>query len=244
MRASLALTGISSMATRALLADLVDDWRAQGGGEVAIASVGGVDAAQRVQAGEPFDLVLLASDAIDKLAANGHVLAGSRVDLVHSGVAVAVRAGAPQPDIGSEAAVRQAVLSAHSIGYSTGPSGTQLRKLFDRWGITDQIGHKLVQAPAGVPVGALLARGEVALAFQQRSELISLPGITLLGMLPPAIQINTIFAGAVAATSSQADAASIFLHWLASPATAAAKQRHGMAPVGTTTSSSHGDTAP
>jgi len=229
MSASSALTGISSMATRALLADLAADWRAQGGGELAITSLGGLDAARRVQDGEAFDLVLLASDAIDKLAAGGHVLAGSRVDLVHSAVAVAVQAGAPQPDIGSEAAVRQAVLAAASIGYSTGPSGTQLLQLFDRWGITEQIRHKLVQAPAGVPVGALLARGEVALAFQQRSELISLPGISVLGALPPAIQITTIFAGAVGAGSTQPEAARALLHWLAAPATAAAKQRHGMA---------------
>lgn len=231
MSSAVPLTGISSMATRALLADLVTDWRAQGGGDVAITSVGGVDAAKRVQAGEPFDMVLLASDAIDKLTASGHVLAGSRVDLVQSGVAVAVRSGARQPDIGSEAAVRETVLAAASIGYSTGPSGTQLRTLFDRWGITEQIGHKLVQAPAGVPVGTLLARGDVALAFQQRSELINLPGVTVLGALPPAIQINTIFAGAVASRSTQPDAARAFLQWLATPANAAAKQRHGMAPA-------------
>lgn len=231
MSASLALTGISSMATRALLADLVADWRVQGGSDVVILSVGGVDAAKRVQTGESFDLVLLASDAIDTLASGGHVLAGSRVDLVHSGVAVAVQAGAVKPGVGSEDAVRQAVLAAASIGYSTGPSGTQLRKLFDRWGITESIRHKLVQAPAGVPVGTLLARGEVALAFQQLSELISLPGITVLGVLPPAIQIDTVFAGAVAASSGQPDAARTFLQWLASPATAAAKQRHGMAPA-------------
>ena len=231
MSSAVPLTGISSMATRALLADLVTDWRAQGGGDVAITSVGGVDAAKRVQAGKPFDMVLLASDAIDKLTASGHVLAGSRVDLVQSGVAVAVRSGARQPDIGSEAAVRETVLAAASIGYSTGPSGTQLRTLFDRWGITEQIGHKLVQAPAGVPVGTLLARGDAALAFQQRSELINLPGVTVLGALPPAIQINTIFAGAVASRSTQPDAARAFLQWLATPANAAAKQRHGMAPA-------------
>lgn len=219
------------MATRALLGELVADWRALGHADVVITSVGGVDAARRVQAGERFDLVLLAADAIDKLAASGHVLPGSRLDLVHSGVAVAVQAGAVQPDIGDEDALRQAVLGAASIGYSTGPSGTQLLKLFDRWGITEQVRHKLVQASAGVPVGALLARGEVALAFQQLSELISLPGITVLGALPSAVQIDTVFAGAVATGSPQADAARELLRWLASPATAAAKQRHGMAPA-------------
>jgi molybdate transport system substrate-binding protein len=223
------MTGISSMATRALLADLVADWQAQGGAAVAIESVGGVDAARRVAAGEALDLVVLASDAIDKLLAGGHLLAGSRVDLVHSAVAVAVRSGAAQPDIGNEDALRAAVLAAPSIGYSTGPSGTQLLQLFDRWGIADQLQGRLVQARAGVPVGSLVASGEVALGFQQRSELMGLAGIQLLGELPAPVQIHTIFSGAVAGTSRQADCVRALLAWLAAPATAAAKQRHGMA---------------
>ncbi len=223
------LTGISSMATRLLLADLLADWQGQGGQPVAVQSVGGVDAARRVAAGEAFDLVVLAADAIDTLLASGHLLPGGRVDLVQSGVAVAVQAGAPRPDIGSEAALRAAVLAAPRIGYSTGPSGTQLLKLFDRWGITAQLQGRLVQAPAGVPVGSLVADGTVALGFQQLSELIHLPGIHLLGPMPPAVPINTIFAGAVATTSGQADAVRALLVWLASPATASAKQRHGMA---------------
>ena len=223
------LNGISSMATRQLLADLLASWQAQGGQPVAMASVGGVDAAKRVAGGEAFDVVVLASDAIDTLLAAGHLLPGSRVDLVQSAVAVAVPAGAPQPDIGSEAALRAAVLAAPTIGYSTGPSGTQLLKLFARWGIADQLQGRLVQARAGVPVGSLVANGDVALGFQQRSELIGLVGIQLLGDLPALVQIHTIFSGAVAATSQQAGPARALLTWLASPDTADAKQRHGMA---------------
>ena len=132
------IKGISSMATRQVLADLVANFQRQTGQSVHIESVGGVDAAKRVQAGEAFDVVILASDAIDKLIASGQVLPG-RVDLVHSGVAVAVRAGAAQPDISSEDAVRAAVLAARSVSYSTGPSGVALAKLFERWGIAEQI---------------------------------------------------------------------------------------------------------
>lgn len=223
------LLGLSSMATRALLAELLADWQAQGGTPVAMTSIGGVDAAKRVAAGEAVDVVVLASDAIDKLLAAGHLLAGSRVDLVHSAVAVAVPAGAPVPDIGSEAALRAAVLAAPTIGYSTGPSGTALLVLFERWGIAGLVQPKLVQARAGVPVGSLVASGEVALGFQQRSELVGVAGITLLGDLPPAVAINTIFSGAVAATSTRPDAVRALLAWLAAPGTAAAKQRHGMA---------------
>lgn len=223
------LMGLSSMATRALLAELLDAWQAQGGAPVAMTSIGGVDAAKRVAAGEVVDVVVLASDAIDKLLAAGHLLAGSRVDLVHSAVAVAVPAGAAVPDIGSEAALKAAVLAAPTIGYSTGPSGTALLALFERWGISALVQAKLVQARAGVPVGSLVASGEVALGFQQRSELVGVAGIQLLGDLPAAVAINTIFSGAVAATCTRPDVVRGLLAWLAAPATAAAKQRHGMA---------------
>jgi len=158
------ITGISSMATRQVLAELAAAFKQRSGCVVAIESVGGVDAARRVQAGEACDVVVLASDAIDKLIAAGAVVADSKVDLVTSGVAVAVRARAPRPDIGSEDALRHAVLAARSIGYSTGPSGVQLMKLFERWGVTEEIARRTVQAPPGVPVGTLVARGEVELA--------------------------------------------------------------------------------
>ena len=220
---------ISSMATKALLADLANAWHARGPGPcVQLESVGGVDAARRVQAGEVFDGVVLAANAIDQLTSAGRVLQGSRVDLVRSGVAVAVRQGAPEPEIGSEDALRAAVLAAPSIGYSTGPSGVALVKLFERWGIAARLGDRLRQAPPGVPVGSLVARGEVALGFQQLSELMSLPGITVVGPLPEAVQITTVFSGGVCSTSTQPDAVRALLAWMASPATDTIVQRNGM----------------
>jgi len=220
---------ISSMATKPLLADLVALYKAQAPDvQVLVESVGGVDAAKRVQAGEAFDGVVLASDAIDKLVASGHVLAGSRADLVLSGVAVAVPAGQPVPDISTEAALKAAVLAAPTLGYSTGPSGVQLAKQFERWGITEQIKDRLVQAQPGVPVGSLLAKGEVALGFQQLSEMLGVQGITIVGGLPPAVEIITMFSGSVAATSSQADAVHTMLAFWASAACADTKVRQGM----------------
>lgn len=224
------INGMSSMATRQVLAELVASYQRQTGQSVYIESVGGVDAAKRVQAGEAFDVVILASDAIDKLIASGQVLPG-RVDLVHSGVAVAVRAGAAQPDISSEDAVRAAVLAARSVSYSTGPSGVALAKLFERWGIAEQIKDRIVTPPPGIPVGSLVAKGEVELGFQQLSELINLEGITVVGPLPPAIQITTTFSAGVCASSQQADAVRAMLAYMASPQAADAKRRQGMDPA-------------
>lgn len=225
------LRGISSMATRTLLADLARAWEQRSSVAVAFESVGGVDAAKRVQAGEVFDVVVLAADAIAQLAEAGRVLAGSVVDLVHSGVAVAVRAGAPRPDLSDEGAVQRAVLAAKTIGYSTGPSGTALLKLFERWGIAAQLEGRLVQARAGVPVGSLVAAGEVELGFQQLSELIHVEGIHIVGPLPPAIQIDTVFSAAVCAMSAQPEAARALLAFMASPDVADAKRRQGMYPA-------------
>lgn len=223
------LTLISSMATKALLADLVAAFSAQRPDvTVVVTSVGGVDAAKRVVAGEAFDIVALASDAIEKLAASGHVVADTRVDLVHSAVAVAVPAGAPVPDISTEAALKAAVLAAPTLGYSTGPSGVQLAKLFERWGMAQQIAPRIVTPPPGVSVGSLVAKGEVALGFQQRSEMMGVPGIQVIGGLPEAVQIVTTFSAAHATVSTQAAGVQAFLAFAASPATAELKQRHGM----------------
>jgi len=226
-----AVTGISSMATRNVLGELLEQYARLSGQQAVIESVGGVEAARRVQGGEPFDVVVLAADAIDRLDAAGQIVPGSRVDLVRSGVAIAVAAGAPRPDIGTEAAMRDAILAARSIGYSTGPSGAHLTRLFERWGIADTIAARIVQAPPGVPVGTLVARGDVELGFQQLSELMHLPGIDVIGSLPPEVQIITVFSGAICATSRQKEAAKALLSFLASPQADSAKLGHGMEPA-------------
>ena len=224
------IAGISSIATRNVLLELGDAYGRQSGQRVTVESVGGVDAARRVQAGEAFDFVVLATDAIDKLTSSGRVDADSRINLARSGVAVAVKAGAPRPDISNESAVRQAVLAARSIGYSTGPSGVYLARLFERWGIAEAIAPRLVQAPPGVPVGSLIARGEVELGFQQLSELVHLAGIDLIGALPPEIQLITITTAGLHTAATQARAAKALVEFLTSPQAAPVLKKKGMEP--------------
>lgn len=219
------------MATRALLADLVADWQARSGQLTVIESVGGVDAVRRVQAGEACDLVFLAADALAKLEAAGCIVPGTRLNLAVSGTSVAVPQGADAPDISTEAAMRAAVLAAPSLSYSTGPSGVALAHLFERWGIADEIKPRIITPPPGTPVGALLAQGQVALGFQQLSELIHVTGIHIVGPLPAAIAIDTVFGGAVREGSQQVKAARDLLAFMASPDAAPAKRRQGMEPA-------------
>jgi molybdate transport system substrate-binding protein len=225
------IRAISSMATREVLRDLGAMYGKLAGVQLELESVGGVDAAKRVQAGEAFDIVFLASDAIDKLQATGKVIAGSRVDIVRSGVSVAVKSGAAKPYIGSEEALKRAVLDASTIGYSTGPSGTALLKLIERWGIAGQVRERLVQAQPGIPVGSLVAQGKVALGFQQLSELIHQDGIDIVGPLPQGVEIITIFSGAICEASTKREAARELLAFMASPVATDAKHRQGMEPA-------------
>jgi len=230
--ASAVLRGISSMATKALLTDLCKQYLDKTGVPVHIESVGGVDAAKRVQAGEAFDLVLLAADAITRLQDAGHVLAGSRCDWVDSPVAVAVPSQVTPPDISSEAQLRAAVLAAPSLSYSTGPSGSYLEKLFTRWGVMDELKPRILVPPPGTPVGLLLAQGKVALGFQQRSELMNQADITLIGDLPTEVACITRFSSAIGASAVQDEArcqqVRRFLHFLAAPEQRDGKRRHGM----------------
>ena len=222
---------ISSMATRELMSELARDYASATSREVATEAAGGVDVAKRVERGDALEVVVLAASAIDKLIAERKVLAGSRVDLVKSGVAVAVRAGAPRPDIATEEALRRAVLRAKTLSYSTGPSGTHLEKTFERWGILAELRPRIVVPPPGVPVGSLVASGTAEIGFQQLSELANLPGVEVVGPLPAPIQTLTIFSGGIAATCSRPDAARALLEFMASPAAADAKKRHGLEPA-------------
>ena len=217
---------ISSMATRRLLADLIAQFEKTSSHRVALESVGGLDAAKRVRAGEPLDVVVLAREVIDDLIGSSRITAG-RVDVAVSAIGVAVRAGAPHPDVSSADGVKAAVLAARRVGYSTGPSGQYLAKLFASWDTDGRLNDRVTVAPVGVPVGSLVARGDIDLGFQQMSELGG-DGIDVVGLLPSDIQMMTTFSGGVATASTQPEAARALLTFMASPALTALKREHGM----------------
>ena len=226
MSANIKLKGISSMATKALLGDLVRAYQALSGVELDIESVGGVVAADRVKANEPFDLVMLASGALDKLIAQD--LVKGKVVLAYSDVAVAVPEQSADYAIGTEEALRETLLAVDTIGYSTGPSGDGLLKLFERWGLSEVLQKKLIQAPAGRSVGTLVADGTVQIGFQQYSELFTVAGIKVLGLMPKGCEIITTFCAGVGSVSSQEVASKQFLEYLETANLADIKRQNGM----------------
>ena len=197
---------------------------------VATTWAGTNDIMKRMQAGETFDLVIMAGPSIDELIKQGKIVAGSRVDLAKSGVGIAVRAGAPKPDISSGDALKRALLAARSIAYSSGPSGVYLAGLFQRMGIADEIKTKIKQTSPGSPVGEVIARGEAEIGFQQISELLPIAGIDYLGPLPADIQHITVFSGGVHTGAKEPDAARTLVKFITAPAAVPVIKKKGMEP--------------
>ncbi len=185
----------------------------------------------RLQRGEPVDVVILAAAALDELIKQGRVVSGSRVDLVRSSIGMAVRAGAPKPDIGTVEALKRTLLQAKSIAYSDSASGVYLSKqMFEHLGIADQIAAKC-QRIQSEPVGAVVARGDAEIGFQQISELLPVPGIVFVGPLPPEVQKVTMFSAGVVVGAKKPDAARALIKFLASPAALPAITRSGLEPL-------------
>lgn len=185
----------------------------------------------RLQRGEPADVLIMVSSALDELIKLGKVVPDSRIDLARSKIGMVVRAGEPKPDISSVDAFKRALIEAKSIAYSDSASGVYLSTvLFERLGIAEQVLSKSRMIPAE-PVGAVVARGEAQIGFQQISELIPVPGVDLVGPLPAEIQKITIFSAGIATGAREPDAARALLQFLSSPAAAPAIAKSGLEPV-------------
>jgi molybdate transport system substrate-binding protein len=221
---------LATPAIRQAYAELVPVFEKQTRHKVGTTWVGTADLARRLNGGELFDAVICASSLLEELTDAGKVLAGSRSDVARSAVGVAVKAGAPKPDFGSEEALRKTLLGAKSIGVSTGPSGVYLNQLFQRMGVLDEIRPKFKVPPPGGMVAELIARGEAEIGFQQVAELVNRPGVSYVGALPDSLQGITVFCGAVHARSTEPDAARAFLRFIASTEHAPLLARHGLQP--------------
>jgi molybdate transport system substrate-binding protein len=198
------------------------------------ASMGGAPDSipSRLNRGEPADVVILARAALDDLVAKGKVVPGSQVDLVRSTIGMAVRAGAPKPDISSVDALKRTLLAAKSIAYSASASGVYLStELFPRLGIADAIKDKSRRIESE-RVGTVVARGDAEIGFQQVSELLPIPGIDYVGPLPEAVQRSTIFSAGIATNAKNLDTARALIRYLASPEVAPIIRKTGLEPIG------------
>ena len=185
---------------------------------------------KRLADGEAFDLVISSAQDIDSFIAAGKLAPGSRTDLMKTGVGVAVRAGAPRPDIGSTEALTRALLAAPTIGRSAGTSGDYIVAMVARLGLSEQLVPRLKQAPPGKQVPDMLVAGDVEIGLQQTSELINAPGIVYLGPLPPDLQKTTVYAAGIFAGARQPAAAKALVGTLTGPAALAVIKHNGMDP--------------
>ena len=221
---------LSTQATEQAYRELAPQFEQASGHKVTTIFTGTLDVQKRIAAGESYDIILMAGPAIDDFIKAGKVVPGSRVDIARSGVGVAVKAGAPKPDIGSTEAVKKTLLAAKSIGYSTGPSGVYLTGLFQRLGVADAIKGKIKQTPTGVFVGNIVASGEAEIGFQQVSELAHFPGVDFVGPLPADIQEVTVFSAGLQVGAKETEPAKSWLKFLTAPEHAAAFTSRGLTP--------------
>ena len=193
--------------------------------------VGATSIDARLERGEAIDLVIVAAEALERLTAAGRIRAGTRVDLARSGIAMAVRSGTPKPDISTVDALRRTLLAAGSIAYSSSVSGTYLStELFQRLGIADQVLPKSRRIDTE-RVGAVVARGEVEIGFQQLSELLPIAGLDVVGPLPAEVQRVTTFSGGIGSAATFPETAAQFLEFLASPAAIPVIRKSALDPV-------------
>ena len=222
---------LASIALKGIYLELAPRFESASRCKLATEWAGADPVLKRIQAGESADLVIGPAKLIDALIALGRIVRGSRADIARSGVGVAVKKGAPRPDISSGEALKRVLLAAKSIAYSSGPSGVYLAGLFERMGIADRLRPKVTQTPPGTFVGELVARGDAEIGFQQVAELLHVgDAIDFVGQLPADIQQVTVFSGGIHAAATAPDAARALLQFLTGPDAAEVIRSKGMEP--------------
>src|SRR5215510_13016531 len=226
------MKGLFSNGVKAVVIELLPEFERANGTTPTITWGSTATLVGEIGKGASGDLAILSDEAIDDLIRQGRIVAGSRVDLVRSAIGIAVRKGAPKPDIGSAAALKHALLSACTISYSkTGISGVYFPTVLERLGIAAQVASKVLIPPTGVPVGEVVAKGDAEIGVQQISELLPVPGIEIVGPLPVELQKVTVFSSGLFIGASKPQAAKSMVRLLTSPAARTVYQRKGMEPV-------------
>lgn len=220
---------LSSIATREAYNELVPQFERASGHKVTTAWAGTVEIMRRMAAGgEVHDLVVISATELEDLIRQGKLMAGSRVDLAKSGIGVAVRAGAPKPDIGSLDALKRALLAAKTVGYTSGPSGVYMAGLIERMGIAADIKPKFRSVPSGGTIGTIIASGECEIGFQQVSELVHIEGTDYVGPLPADVQRVTVFSSGILTGAPNPGGAQALQQFLTTPDGAATMRKHGL----------------
>lgn len=222
---------LSTLAVMGAMRELAELYQAETGTAIDADFSPTVALLERIRAGEAADIAILTAQGIDDLIREGIMRPGTRTDLALSFVGIAVKAGAPKPDIASVDALTRTLLAARSVAYSKiGASGIFFAGLIERLGIAAEINAKAVVVPSGF-TAERVASGEAELAVQQISELLMVPGIEVAGPLPAEIQTVATFSAGLLARSSQSDTAAALLRFLASPGIAPILRRTGLEPV-------------
>jgi molybdate transport system substrate-binding protein len=222
---------LGSTAMREALDELVPHFEKESGHKVVKSLYPAATLVTKVKDGAPADIVMTTPDNLAALMASKHLVEGTRVDFVHSRVGVAVKAGAPKPDISSPEALKAAFLAAKSIGISRGPSGVHLLNAMAKIGIADQVKAKMVQPDLGVRVGTLVADGKAEIGVQQIGELLPIPGIVYIGPLPGELQTVIVYGMGRSANAKQWDAASTLVKFLTSPTVGPMLKKIGLDPA-------------
>ena len=220
----------SSTAMREVVEELAAMFERASGNKVSMTFQSGVETSAKIEAGALADLVVTTPEAIDELVKDGKVAAGSRVNFVQSGVGVAVRSGAPKPDISTPTAFKNAMLAAKTVGISKGPSGVYLMSIMQKLGIADQVKAKAVVPELGQRVGNLIARGEAEIGVQQVTELLPIAGIDFLGTLPNELQTKIGYATARPLTGKQPEAAAALVKFMSSAQALPVMKKMGLEP--------------
>ena len=222
---------LSAGAYKAVLMGEIPAFEKQTGHTVSVTGDTAGGLIKRIKSGEAFDLVVLTGQAVEELLRTGELAAGSPRPLARVGIGVAVRKGAPLPDISTEAAFKQAVVSARAVAMvdpaAGGTSGIYLVRLYERWGIAAQVMPKAVLVPGGYSAERLV-NGEADLAVQQMSELVAVPGAQIVGYLPADVQRYTVYTGAIGTNAARRTAAMQLLDALDTPGVRSGLESRGM----------------